>query len=518
MRNRVFIFICVALLTLTVVPVINLKFGNAHKQGEKEWWSRSVLYNIDFALPFLSRFFYTLGISTDPNQVIIGKNGWLYLGDKYEKTITVKRFGVTAEDMKTAERIGLATKAWDQWLKLKGVRIYHIMLAPDKDTIYPEFLPDWAQPSTNTATNALLANVSQEIYLDTRPALKAAKSHFSEPLYYKTDSHWNQLGSWVAFHALSMKVARTETGLHWLSKKNMRQKVESMGGLDLANFLRMARTLQDIRVRVENVIEHPIETELYDFETGHLMASGDTSIKIGSPQRPVLVNSKHALNQARVLWLFDSFALTGMIPFMIATFTKTLMFNYDAVDPDRFAQLVDTYKPDYVFITTAERDARGEWFKNPPPKIVIPGKLKNFISLSQGVQSGINDMTKVEGAEAYKISGADPYITFVITSPVRTQDASQLVFELTCGEKKEPVQVQVFWHTAGTVFSEANSVRFTTNPGITTIGLSPLFSWAQAKNITDVRIDIDSHSTCPVLTINSLELGKSSAHPNAFER
>ncbi len=224
MKKRVFIFICVALATLAVVPVINLKFGNAQKQGEKKWWSSSVLYNIDFALPFLSRFFYSLGISTDPDQVIIGKNGWLYLGDKHNITITVKRRGAMAWNMEIAKRIGLATKSWEQWLKLKGVRLYQVMLAPDKDTIYPEFLPDWAQPAANSATDALLANVSREIYLDTRPALRAAKSQFSEPLYYKTDSHWNQLGSWVAFHALSMKVARTEVGLHWLSEQKIRQE------------------------------------------------------------------------------------------------------------------------------------------------------------------------------------------------------------------------------------------------------------------------------------------------------
>ncbi len=146
MKKRVFIFICVALAMLAVVPVINLKLGNAQKQGEKKWWSSAVLYNIDFALPFPSRFLYSLGISTDPNQVVIGKNGWLYLGDKHQNTITVKRRGANAEDMKTAKRIGLATKSWERWLKLKGVRLYQIMLAADKDTIYPEFLPDWAQP------------------------------------------------------------------------------------------------------------------------------------------------------------------------------------------------------------------------------------------------------------------------------------------------------------------------------------------------------------------------------------
>jgi len=134
------------------------------------------------------------------------------------------------------------------------------------------------------------------------------------------------------------------------------------------------------------------------------------------------------------------------------------------------------------------------------------GKPKCFISLGHGSPSGINDMTKVEGSEAYRISGSDPFVMFTLTNHVRTLDASQLVFELNCGEKKEPVQVQVFWHSAGTVLSEANSVRFVTNPGITAIDLSLLFSWAHAGAVTAVRVDFDSPSVCPVLTIQSIPL------------
>jgi hypothetical protein len=82
------------------------------------------------------------------------------------------------------------------------------------------------------------------------------------------------------------------------------------------------------------------------------------------------------------------------------------------------------------------------------------------------------------------------------------------VLDLNCGEKTEPVQVQVSWHSAGREFSEANSVRFTTHPGMTAINLTPLSSWTQAGAVTDIRVDIDSASTCPIVAIDNLELGK----------
>ncbi|HSL05945.1 MAG TPA: hypothetical protein VK901_20715 [Nitrospiraceae bacterium] len=265
--------------------------------------------------------------------------------------------------------------------------------------------------------------------------------------------------------------------------------------------------LQDSEVVIEIDSEHPIETEQYDFETGQLTLSGGNP-RLGPQSRPILVKSKHALNQKRVLWLRDSFG-TAMAPFMAATFTETLQVSIRKSSPVLFAKMVETYKPDYVFITVVERDVRNKWFESFPSFVTpVSGKPKHFISLSHGSPSGINDMTKVEGSDAYRISGADPFVMFTLTRQIWTLDASQLVFELNCGEKNEPVRVQVFWHSVGTVFSEASSVRFATNPGITSIDLSPHFAWIHAGAVTDVRIDIDSSSACPVLTINSMELGK----------
>ena len=362
-----------ALLALTVVPVINLKLGNHTKERGKEWWSRSVLYNFDFALPYLSRFFYPLGISIDPNQVIIGKDDWLYLGDEYAKTITVSRRGANFKDVKAARNIGLATKSWEQWLKLKGVSLYRVVIGPNKSTVYPEFLPDWVQPVTNSVTDMLLTNVRQGLYVDARPALIAAKSQFSEPLYYKTDTHWNNLGAWVAFRTFTMELAHTEVGLRWLSEQQISvSKVNERSGGDLAKFLWMREMLWDSEVTIEIASEHPIETEQYDFETGHLTFSGGNPT-VGAPKHPLLVKSKHALNQKRVLWLRDSFG-SAMAPFMAATFTETLQLHYDETDPARFARLVDNYKPDYVFITVVERGALGGWFENLPPSIFASGK------------------------------------------------------------------------------------------------------------------------------------------------
>lgn len=385
MKKRVFIFVWVALLALAVLPVINLNTGSSlQKNTQHQWWQEPALYNLDFASTLLSRFFYPHGISTNPDQVLIGKEDWLYLGEQYGNTISGKRRGTTVEDAEVARIIAHATHSWSQWLNLKGVSTFRVMLGPDKGSIYPEFLPDWAQPVAESATDTLLANVSQELYVDTRLALKAAKSQFSELLYYKTDTHWNSLGAWVAFQAFQTDIARTEAGLRLLTEQDVRiSNVNERQGGDLAKFLRLKEMLWDNEVAIDIMSESPIETEQYDFATGRLKYSGGNP-EIHTAQRPLLVKSKNALNNKKVLWLRDSFG-TAIAPFMAATFSETLQLHYDAAHPEVFARLVDVYKPDYVFITVVERGARRKRFGSLPPLILTSGKIEPPIKVSSGI-------------------------------------------------------------------------------------------------------------------------------------
>lgn len=112
-------------------------------------------------------------------------------------------------------------------------------------------------------------------------------------------------------------------------------------------------SLFDSEMDVEITSQHPVDVTLYDYETGKILRSGRNK-KINSPDRLLLVKSGLALNQTKVLWLRDSFG-TAMSPFMAATFSETLQINWDKIDAASLTKLVETYKPDYMFITAVER-------------------------------------------------------------------------------------------------------------------------------------------------------------------
>lgn len=242
------------------------------------------------------------------------------------------------------------------------------MIAANKSTVYPEYLPDWAYKTRPSVSDMLLAQVSEDIYVDTRPSLIAARVRLPYPLFYKTDTHWNKLGAWVAFQIFTNKLDDIEKGLFWLSSNQVHvSQVNERNGGDLARFLWLQNELHDSEIILTIDMPQPIETEQFDFNSGQLMASGGNHpIDNDSITKPLWIKSKNALNQKRVLWLRDSFG-TALSPLMAATFSDTLQLHYNKADTLMFEKLVNSFKPDYVFITVVERQSLLDWFKNPPP-------------------------------------------------------------------------------------------------------------------------------------------------------
>ena len=118
---------------------------------------------------------------------------------------------------------------------------FRVLLARDKNTIYPQHLPHWARDAPHSVADTLLARVPATTYIDTRPALSEAQQDSEFALYYKADSHWNACGAWVGFKALVSEMAKTDPALGVLAAHPMRvtKVVDYLTG-DLSALLRTA--------------------------------------------------------------------------------------------------------------------------------------------------------------------------------------------------------------------------------------------------------------------------------------
>ena len=248
-----------------MVPAAN--FFSAPSRQAIKWREKTFLYNMDFASSWAAGLLYPLGISTDPQQVIIGRDDWFFSGDLHDQTRTVNRRSPTEKDFTFGQLVGAATLAWDAYLSAKGVKVFKIMIKTNKDSIYSEHLPAWAKPPSPSTTDALFAGTGLHHHVDLRKALLAAKNTESEALYYKTDTHWNFLGAGIAFRAFAHEVGKAAPELEWPSKKAYEVRYVKRGyGGDLANFLRLRKSLSDSRP-VTYAANLPVETTQFDFDT-----------------------------------------------------------------------------------------------------------------------------------------------------------------------------------------------------------------------------------------------------------
>jgi hypothetical protein len=138
--------------------------------------------------------------SPDREKVLLGKSGWLFLIRDSNDVI-----GQQTGRVQLGEE---ARQAWRRVLQRRvaatdraGTRWFTIVV-PDKEIVYPEYLPDEIVPGVRRPVHEILdiaASVGAPVTY-ALPALQKAKSRFN--LYPPTDSHWSYRGSYVAYRFL----------------------------------------------------------------------------------------------------------------------------------------------------------------------------------------------------------------------------------------------------------------------------------------------------------------------------
>ena len=130
------------------------------------------------------------------NRAIIGKDEWMFYFDKQYCIDISKPF--THEELKILHyNLVLTTK----WFEKHGIH-YYLTIPPVKPRIYPEKLPDFLRIKLSYSRlkqfKAYLNSKSSYNFIDYWDELQKAKQH-NEQIYYKTDTHWNEHGSFIGY-------------------------------------------------------------------------------------------------------------------------------------------------------------------------------------------------------------------------------------------------------------------------------------------------------------------------------
>ncbi len=136
--------------------------------------------------------------------LIEGKEGWLYFGS--DGSVPVMR-GVSPFTQTDLEHWRADIESRRDWLRSRGID-FAFAIAPNKQTIYPEYLPDELVQLGPTRLDQLTAYMranSDVRFVDLRPALVAEKAQDQggDFVYYPLGSHWSWRGGWVGWNEIA---------------------------------------------------------------------------------------------------------------------------------------------------------------------------------------------------------------------------------------------------------------------------------------------------------------------------
>jgi hypothetical protein len=255
----------------------------------------------------------------------------------HEAAIHRRVLNVTERRLDRLHDLLVSRKKWAEGLGAE----FLFVIAPDKTSIYPEFLPDWFDPIEGPSlTDQLVARLQAAgdvDFLDLRPALKEAKRG-GRPLYYAGDTHWNSEGAFVGSSAVARWLHARHPAVEPLGDDDLvRARVRYQG--DLSRLLHLESSLE----------ESSILARLKSPRSAPAPFPGDPT-PIATWSRPAFALQVADPRLPKALIYHDSFA-EGMTPFLAECFQTSVFV------PDLRITRSTTggFKPDIVIFECVER-------------------------------------------------------------------------------------------------------------------------------------------------------------------
>ena len=270
--------------------------------------------------------------STD--QVVIGKDGWLYYGGTLPDYLGQSAMTDRALN-NVAHNVGLI----ERYVESHGAR-FLFTIAPNKNTLYPEHMPYYylASSSASNATR-LKERLGREgiEYLDLFEVFNSfdADDRAEETWYLKRDTHWNNAGALIAASAIVNALGRDFHGPAFADGA----KREDFTG-----------DLESILFPASPGVEENWYYEGYDDGDGFSGSLWSYARGENVTDAEVVTRSEITESESTLLMFRDSFG-NALIPFLAAEFNQAM---FSKLVPYNVALLAAEDR-DVVVIERAER-------------------------------------------------------------------------------------------------------------------------------------------------------------------
>lgn len=360
-------FVLTGALSL-VLPALNL-LSRDEMPAE---FNAAYLFNTDLVEGAAALALYKAGVSLDPDRVVVGKEGWLFLGDRYESIVRHTRGIPTASTRpKRTREIAGNLRANQDWIKARATDTLFV-IAPNKYSIYPEYRPAWMERPETSFTDQFVAEAEARgvQLLDLRPVLLEAKTP-DIPLYYKLDSHWNLYGAYLGYRAMIRRLdLAAEFDIEAVARASIEKRPTGGGGT--AKLLKLNPLLpagSDWEVDV--ALDGPPQTiTVQSLDRDTMLPTGEAwtgpNRRLAVGRGPYHLVNDTARNDLRVLWLRDSFGNYNS-HYIHATFGEIWAVHLGDCYGAALERFIRRAKPDLVLYQVVERSIHGDILRVPIP-------------------------------------------------------------------------------------------------------------------------------------------------------
>ena len=320
--------------TLASKPILVLTNINEYPKKYEEYFNDYLPFRNELVkLKNLNDIFVFKNIISD--RVLLGKAKWLFLKNvnSIGKYMGIERYYFTEEELEIAKNNLIHFR--DE-LKKKNID-FILMVCPDKQFIYSEYMPDYIKrKSTKNDTDIFVEYIKNNTDIKVvYPKEELLKYKDKYQLYYKYDTHWNNLGAYIGYSELMKSLNIYVDNIDNVNIKSLSAN-ERFNFAGIYHYNDMANMLSLSKIKYYNddkayIISNYITKNYY--------------VKDG-----FLYNSKAYSNENNIMIIHDSYGL-NMIDYIVTEFEQSEFIHIDTFKNKNITE----YKPDIVVFESVER-------------------------------------------------------------------------------------------------------------------------------------------------------------------
>lgn len=314
-------------------PKFDISYLDAFPEEYDEYYLDNFNLRNQFLLLNSKLKFQMFNMPPIDDKAILGRNHWMYLVEDQMDTY----LGKTLCSEKKLARYYNIINYRRNFLNSLGCK-YYIVVVPVKTSIYPEYLPIFRQKTGQKTLTDQFVNLLDTMrglrVVDLRSAMKDAKGGVR--MFHKTDNHWNEYGSYVAYEEIMKVISKDFPHLDPIDISNFKIDSVEMEGMGLSKMMGIY-----LGVYENNITCKP--TSAPKSKKGQINNYPVIqSFGYKSEYEMVCVNDNDTL--PKLLMIRDSFGGTVM-PFLSEHFSKSV-YIWDGWQYNLNKEIVLNEKPD----------------------------------------------------------------------------------------------------------------------------------------------------------------------------